>query len=392
MPAEPSVTGTGRVGVAHSAAWYRDCYGSEPAGGWFAPGRVNLIGEHTDYNEGFVLPFALSRGALVMAAARRDGLLQMRSRQIRARPVTIPLNSLAPGKPSGWAAYPAGIAWALRAAGHFPRGANLVIDSDVPRGAGLSSSAALECAVALALDAIYELKVPRPELAAVARRAENEFAGVPSGIMDQSASLLCEPGHALLLDCRSGESSQIPFDTASAGLELLVIDTSARHKLTDGNYASRRDECAAAAAALGVRSLRDITDPAALARLADPVLRRRATHIVTENRRVLDTVGLLRSGQLGAIGPLLTASHTSLRDDFEISWPEADTAVEAAISAGALGGRMIGGGFGGSVIALAPVSSCGRIRSAVRDSFARAGFAPPHSLGAVPSAGGRRVA
>ncbi|MEP7025712.1 MAG: galactokinase, partial [Actinomycetota bacterium] len=308
------------------------------------------------------------------------------------RPVTVPLNSLTPGKPSGWAAYPAGVAWALRAAGHRPRGANLVIDSDVPRGAGLSSSAALECAVALALDGLYGLEVPRAELAAAAQRAENDFAGVPCGIMDQSASLLSQPGNALLLDCRTGETEQVPFDTAGAGLELLVIDTAARHKLADGNYASRRDECAAAAAALGVRSLRDVTSPSEAARIADPVLRRRATHVVTENRRVLDTVALLRAGRLSETGAVLTESHVSLRDDFEISWPEADAAVEAAAGAGALGARMVGGGFGGSVIALAPAARCGQIRAAVRDRFAASGFEPPHCLGAVPSAGGRRVA
>jgi galactokinase len=210
--------------------------------------------------------------------------------------------------------------------------------------------------------------------------------------MDQSASLLCEAGHALLLDCRSGETSQIPFDTAAAGLELLVIDTAARHVLADGDYANRRAECEQAAAALGVPALRDVADVAGLAGLDDPVLRRRARHVVTENQRVLDTVEVLRAGRLAEAGPLLTASHVSLRDDFEISWPEADVAVDAANRAGALGARMIGGGFGGSVIALAPAASCGRIQAAVRTRFAGEGFASPRSLGAVPSAAAHRVA
>ena len=381
---------TGRLPVARAAAWFRDCYGSEPDGGWLAPGRVNLIGEHTDYNDGFVLPFALSRGTLVMAARTGDGLLQVRSRQVRGN-VAAAVTGLRPGSVPGWAAYPAGVVWALREAGYPAGGARLVIDSDVPRGAGLSSSAALECSVALALADLYQLDITRPALAAAAQRAENDFAGVPCGIMDQSASLLCEAGHALLLDCRSGETSQIPFDTSAAGLELLVIDTAARHVLADGDYANRRAECEQAAAGLGVPALRDIADVAGLAGLEDPVLRRRARHVVTENQRVLDTVEVLRAGRLAEAGPLLTASHVSLRDDFEISWPEADAAVDAANGAGALGARMIGGGFGGSVIALAPAASCGRIQAAVRARFAREGFDPPRSLGAVPSAAAHRV-
>jgi galactokinase len=304
----------------------------------------------------------------------------------------VAVAGLRPGSVPGWAAYPAGVVWALREAGYPAGGARLVIDSDVPRGAGLSSSAALECSVALALADLYQLGITRPALAAAAQRAENDFAGVPCGIMDQSASLLCEAGHALLLDCRSGETSQIPFDTAAAGLELLVIDTAARHVLADGDYANRRAECEQAASALGVPALRDITDLGALAGLGDPVLRRRARHVVTENQRVLDTVAVLRAGRLAEAGPLLTASHESLRDDFEISWPEADAAVDAAIGAGALGARMIGGGFGGSVIALVPAASCGRVQAAVRARFAGEGFSPPRSLGAVPSAAAHRVA
>jgi galactokinase len=327
-----------------------------------------------------------------MAARTGDGLLQVRSRQVRGNVAAAAVAGLRPGSVPGWAAYPAGVVWALREAGYPAGGARMVIDSDVPRGAGLSSSAALECSVALALADLYQLDITRPALAAAAQRAENDFAGVPCGIMDQSASLLCEAGHALLLDCRSGETSQIPFDTAAAGLELLVIDTAARHVLADGDYANRRTECEQAAAALGVPALRDITDLGALAGLGDPVLRRRARHVVTENQRVLDTVEVLRAGRLAEAGPLLTASHESLRDDFEISWPEADAAVDAANGAGALGARMIGGGFGGSVIALAPAASCGRVQAAVRARFAGEGFNPPRSLGAVPSAAAHRVA
>jgi galactokinase len=210
--------------------------------------------------------------------------------------------------------------------------------------------------------------------------------------MDQSASLLCTAGHALLLDCRTGETTAVPFDPEAAGLRLLIIDTRARHELTGGDYASRRAECEAAARGLGVTSLRDVSgegDP--LSKLTDPVLRRRARHVLTDNQRVHAVVRLLRAGTVSEIGPLLTASHASLRDDFEISWPEADTAVAAAVTAGALGARMVGGGFGGSVIALVPGARDEPVRAAVRDAFARRGWAEPSFIDAVPSASARRL-
>jgi galactokinase len=376
---------------ADHAAWFRDIFGAAPEGAWHAPGRVNLIGEHTDYNEGFVLPFALSRGTLAVAGRRGDGRLELHSRQVPGGGVTVPAGVLAPGAVTGWAAYPAGVVWAMRAAGHPVGGVSMVFDSDLPRGAGLSSSAALECAVALALTDLHDLAVPRSELVTIAQRAENDFVGVPCGIMDQSASLLCQEGHALLLDCRTSESAEVPFDPAAAGLELLVIDTGARRELADGDYASRRGECEQAARALGVRSLRDVTDVTELSRLADPVLRRRARHVVTENQRVIETAALLRAGRLGQAGALLAASHASLRDDFEISWPEADVTVTAAAGAGALGARMIGGGFGGSVIALVRAADSAGVRAAVSAEFGRRGWPPPQFLDARPSAGAHRL-
>jgi galactokinase len=377
--------------AGRAAQWFGECFGSPPEGVWHAPGRVNLIGEHTDYNQGFVLPFALDRGVVAAAARRGDGMLEVRSRQARGEAVTVPVGALAPGSVTGWGAYPAGVAWALRAAGHQVAGANLAIDSNLPQGAGLSSSAALECAAALALTGLYGITVPRPELAAIGRRAENEMVGVPSGIMDQSASLLAEAGHALLLDCRTEETSAVPFDPAAAGLTLLIVDTGARHALTDGRYARRRHECEEAARLLGVRSLRDVPGAGGLAGLADPVLARRARHIVTDDQRVLATAALLRAGDVAGIGPLLDASHASLRDDFEVSWPQADAAVSAAGGAGALGARMVGGGFGGSVIALAPASRSGPVQEAVRDEYGRRGWGPPRFLAAPPSAGARRL-
>ncbi|HEU5156386.1 MAG TPA: galactokinase [Streptosporangiaceae bacterium] len=357
---------------------------------WHAPGRVNLIGEHTDYNDGFVLPFALAQGVTVRGTARSDGVLEARSAQAPDRPLSAPVADLAPGTVTGWAGYVAGVAWALREAGHAVGGATLDIDSDLPQGAGLSSSAALECAVGLALCDLYGLDVPRAELARLAQRAENDFVGMPCGIMDQSAALLCTAGHALLLDCRSGLSAQVPL--ALGGLTLLVVDTRAEHKLVEGEYAARRASCEDAAAALGVPALRDVTDLTdALARLDDAVLRRRVRHVVTENHRVEAMVGLLRAGAGPEIGALLTASHLSLRDEFEVSWPAADVAVEAAARAGARGGRMIGGGFGGSVIALVPDARLAAVRDEIGTAYAARGWAEPAFLEAVPSDGARRL-
>jgi galactokinase len=380
---------------------FRARFGQTPDGVWLAPGRANLMGEHTDYNDGFVLPFALGQHVVTAAAHRGDGQLAVTSRQEKDAYFQVEVAELEPGSVTGWGAYPAGVAWALREAGYPVPGASIAIDSDVPAGAGLSSSAALECATALALTELAGLdgpapngSIPRRELAAIARRAENEFVGVPSGIMDQSASLLCQAGHLLLLDCRSLETAQVPFDPAPAGAQLLIVNTRARHELSDGEYGERRAECEQAARQLGVASLRDVTSPAEVGRLADPVLRRRARHVISDNQRVLTVVELLRSGpgDPGAyreIGRLLAQAHESLRDDFEISWPEADETVAAAVGAGAFGARMIGGGFGGSVLVLAGPGS--RVTTAVSEAFARRGWTPPEFLEATPSDSARRV-
>jgi galactokinase len=395
--------------------WSR--FGGQPDGVWLAPGRANLMGEHTDYNDGYVLPFALGQGVTAAAAARPGRQLTLCSCQEPAAAVQIALDGLAPGQVTGWAAYPAGVAWALEAAGHPVPGACIAIDSDLPAGAGLSSSAALECATALALTELAQtelaqaeraqtelaqteragLTIPRRELVAIARRAENEFVGVPSGIMDQSASLLGQADHALLLDCLTLDTSQVPFDPAAAEASLLLVNTRATHDLVDGEYGQRRAECEEAARRLGISSLRSLTTPAEADQLADPVLRRRARHVVADNQRVLDVVALL-SAPLGTpaeiyrdIGELLTESHASLRDDFEISWPEADATVTAALAAGAFGARMMGGGFGGSVLALVPATAAGPVRGAVTAAFARHAWTPPEFLDAVPSASARRL-
>jgi len=385
------MSGWERLGSADAAAWFAGRYGREPEGTWFAPGRVNLLGG-PDYNEVFVLPFALGAGVSAAAGRRPDGRIVLASRQAAGDPVPLSIGTLEPGSATGWAAYAAGVTWALREAGYLMGGADVAIDADLPMGAGLSSSAALGCSVALALTELYGLSVPRRELAALARRGENDFVRVPTGIMDQLAALLCRARHALLLDCRSGAGAAVPLDPAEAGLALVVIDTRARRALTDGRYAARRRACADAASRLGVRSLRDITDDAGTpARLTEPTLRRLAQHVVSENRRVLSAADLLRAGDQAAVGALLTASHLSLRDQFEVSWPQADAAVEAAIDAGAAGARMTGGGFGGCVIALVPADRAAQARRAVGERFARHRWPAPRYMDVVPSGGARRT-
>jgi galactokinase len=384
-------TRANRAGPPAAARYFAERYGREPEGTWFAPGRVNLIGG-PDYNEVFVLPFALGTGVCAAASRRSDRRIALTSRQAGGKPVLLSIDTLEPGSAGGWAAYPAGVAWALRQAGYLAGGADVAIDADLPAGAGLSSSAALECSVALALTGLYQVPVPRRELAALARRAENDFAGVPTGIMDQIAALLCRAGQALLLDCRTGGAAAVPLDPAAAGLTLLVIDTRVRHALADGRYATRRRACEEAASLLGVRSLRDITgDPGALARLNEPSLRRITGHVIAENRRVLRAAELLRVGDQAAIGELLTASHRSLRDEFRVSWPQADEAVEAAIEAGATGARMTGGGFGGSVVALVPADRVGQVSRAVTGRFARHNWPAPRWLDAAPCDGACRI-
>jgi galactokinase len=271
-------------------------------------------------------------------------------------------------------------------------GARLRIRSDVPVGAGLSSSHALECAVLTALCDLGSLDVPMADRPRLVQRAENEYVGAPTGSMDQTASLLCRAGYALFLDCRSMAIEHIPFDLAAVNLAILVIDTKAPHRHSDGEYAVRRRSCEEAARILGIHALRDVEDlDAALGALPDDVMRRRVRHVVTENQRVLDTVALLRSGRYGDIGPLLTASHASMRDDYEITVPEVDTAVSAALDAGAYGARMTGGGFGGCVLALIDAPATDTVGTAVAKAFADAGFTAPAAFPAVPSGGAERV-
>lgn len=341
--------------LASSAAdSFRREFGGDAEGVWAAPGRVNLIGEHVDYAGGLCLPIALPHSTAVAVSRRTDGLIRLRSSD--GDPWDGRLPDIGPGRPAGWAAYPAGVIWALRENGLFAHdfgGVDAVFVSTVPIGAGLSSSAALECSLALALAPDAD----RADLAAACVRAENDIVLAPTGGMDQAASLRSSEGHALLLDSASGAVSQVPF--APEGLTLLVIDTRAPHRLVDGRYAKRREAVERAARRLGVASLRELADRGrdgadAVRSLKDDVLRRRAWHVISEIARVRLAVAASESGGFAEFGRLLYASHMSLHRDFEVSCPELDTAVEAAMVAGALGARMTGGGFGGSAIALLP--------------------------------------
>ncbi|WP_067566273.1 galactokinase [Nocardia acidivorans] len=364
------------------------------AGRWLAPGRVNLIGEHTDYNDGFVLPLALPMGVTCTAAVRPDGTVRLRSRQAPRDGVEIALCALAAAGWSelpAWAHYPLGVISEFVRRGHELPGVELELDGDLPMGAGLSSSAALSCAVAIALRDLFAPSVSAAEIIDMARTAENVYVGVPTGILDQSAAMLCTAGHVLFLDVRTRAYEQIPFDLKRFGLSLLVFDTGSSHRLVDGEYARRRAECATAAVELGVPFLRDAT-AGQVGRLADPVLRRRARHVVSENARVLRVAEKLRGGgDPRQIGPELSAGHASLRDDFEVSAPQLDTAVAAALVAGAYGARMVGGGFGGSMIALVDSGRADGVVRTVRDAFARRRFAVPRSFAVTPAAGARRI-
>ncbi len=374
---------------------FAERYGHRPDGVWAAPGRVNVIGEHTDYNEGLCLPLALPQRTYVAARRRHDRWLRIASLQ-DDQVWEGPLTDIGAGHPRGWTAYVAGVAWALGQRGLDVPGLDLLVDGHVPVGSGLSSSAALSCSTAVALTDLVPggTKLTRTELAADCVRAENVVAGARTGGLDQTIVLRGTAAHALLLDCRDFAVEQVPWRVAEAGWTLLVIDTRAPHALVDGQYAARRRSCEEAAGTLGVRSLRDVdvTDLEDVLRsLGDEVLARRVRHVVTEIERVRQAADALRAGDVAALGRLMTASHRSLRDDFEVSSAELDLVVDVALEQGAAGARMTGGGFGGSAIALVQRDEMRSVAEAVSEAFAARGWAAPQALDAVPSGSAARV-
>jgi galactokinase len=378
---------------------FQQVYGYEPTVRYSAPGRVNLIGEHTDYNDGYVLPFAIDRRTTSDIAPRTDRVIRVASSFDEAGdPVSLSLDDLEPARMDGWSAYVLGIAWALHehvgASLDGRTGFDVFIDSDVPVGAGLSSSAAIECGVALAFNDLWELGLDRKTLARVGQFSENHAVGAPTGVMDQSASLLGEQDAVVFLDCRTLDTAVVDLALEANGLEVLVIDTRVEHAHATGGYKARRDSCERGAQVLGVPALRDVgvQDLPRAQELLDDETFRRVRHIVTEDQRVLDTVRTLREQGPRAIGELLVASHESMRDDFEISVPELDLAVETAMEHGAVGARMTGGGFGGSAIALVDREARGTITEAVTAAFAAAGYREPNVFTVHAAQGARRDA
>ncbi|MCW3157516.1 galactokinase [Micropruina sonneratiae] len=371
---------------------YRGLTGTEPEGIWRAPGRINLIGEHTDYNDGFVLPFALPQAAYLAAGRRGDGRIRIVSVDL-GETVEYALAELSPGN-AGWHSYLAGVFWAMREAGHTVGGADLALASDVPIGAGLSSSAAIECVLVSALNDLYDLGIEPMQRAKLARVTENAYVGAPTGLMDQAASTLCEEGRALFLDCRSLEVEQVPFDPAAHGYAVLVVDTLTRHSHADGEYATRRADCERAAELLGVPALRDVSVEGLderLEALGDERLVRRARHVVTEDARVLEACTALREDDFRALGELMTASHASMRADYEITEASVDLTVEVALAQGAAGARMTGGGFGGCVLVLAETGQLDAIGTEVTAAFTDSGRKAPPLFVARPAAGAGRL-
>ena len=368
---------------------FLETFGAEPDLVAAAPGRVNLIGEHIDYSEGFVLPFAIKDRTLAAARKRDDSIVRIASVQRRNKIVTVDIKDVKPGLKGEWERYALGVLWSMG----VTSGVDLMIDGHVSLGAGLSSSAALECSVATAMNHLFDMGFSLEELARLTQRAENQYVGVPCGIMDQSVSLMATNGFALLLDCRDLSTRNIPFDVASHGLELLIIDTQAHHALTDGGYAERRASCESVAAKLSIKSMRELTMEQldSSRHLITETEYIRARHAVTEMKRVLDCVEALSIGDFVKVGQLINASHVSLRDDYTVSCPELDTAVDASLAAGAMGSRMVGGGFGGSAIALIQASKTTQTIRAVEKAFADKKFKTPRFFTSLPSQGAELI-
>ncbi|MFT4245893.1 MAG: galactokinase [Micrococcaceae bacterium] len=380
---------------ANTTTYFEKQFNMKPAGVWAAPGRVNLIGEHTDYNEGFVFPFAIDRTTHCAIALSDDDTIEVASLfddgSIKTAKNNTKLNK---SEIEDWSSYPLGVLWALKEAGHEIPGMRIFLTTDVPIGSGLSSSAAVECSVALAVRDLLDLDISRKLLATYCQKAENEVAGAPTGIMDQSASLLGKKDHALYLDCRSLDTDLVPLNLDKAQVSILVIDTKVKHALADGQgYTQRKNSCDKAAKILKVPSLRDI-DASELTEAKeklDEETYKRLHHIVTENERVLNTIKTLEDGTIEDIGKLLDESHVSMRDVFEISCPELDLAVETAQQSGAIGARMTGGGFGGSAIAVVKNSDIDKISEAIKKAFEKADYKTPNIFTVTAGKGAHKL-
>ena len=354
---------------------FRQRHGVTPPFVVRAPGRVNLIGEHTDYNEGFVLPMAIDRATWIALRPRSDGRVVLHSLNHQAA-TDFTLNALA-RQPGDWSAYPAGMAWALQEAGHALTGWDGVTDCDVPIGAGLSSSASFELAVARAFACVSGFPWDPARMAVLGQRAENQWVGVNCGIMDQMISAAGQEGHALLIDCRSLHAQLVPLPPATV---VVVLDTATRRGLVGSAYNERRAQCEAAAKFFGVRALRDVSVAQFNQQAAelDAVIRRRARHVVTENERTLQAAAAMRRGDAVALGTLMNASHESLRADFEVTNDALNAIVGCARRIdGCLGARMTGAGFGGCAVALVQQDAAVRFGPAVAADYqAATGLAP----------------
>jgi len=371
--------------MASLARNFEELFGRKPEVIAEAPGRVNLIGEHIDYSEGFVLPFAIADRTHAAIASRPDGLVRIASHQRKEKIFSIDIHDVKPGSKGDWEKYVLGVLWSLG----ITTGVDILVDGSVPAGAGLSSSAALECSVAVGLNELFSLNKSLEDLARATQKAENDYVGMPCGIMDQSVSLMGKVGAALLLDCRDLTTESVPFNVADAGLELLIIDTQAHHALIDGGYAERRAACESVAAKLNIPSMRHLTLEVLQANREKITETEfiRARHAVTEIARVLAAVTALRASDFETLGELINQSHISLRDDYAVSCPELDVAVDACLAAGAIGSRMVGGGFGGSAIALIKAQDVAKTREAVTAAFESRGFKRPRFFTSLPSAG-----
>lgn len=371
--------------MASLARNFEELFGRKPEVISEAPGRVNLIGEHIDYSEGFVLPFAIADRTHAAIASRPDGLIRIASHQRKEKIFSIDIHDVKPGSKGDWEKYVLGVLWSLG----ITTGVDILVDGSVPAGAGLSSSAALECSVAVGLNELFSLNKSLEDLARATQKAENDYVGMPCGIMDQSVSLMGKLGAALLLDCRDLTTESVPFNVADAGLELLIIDTQAHHALVDGGYAERRAACESVAAKLNIPSMRHLTLEVLQANREKITETEfiRARHAVTEIARVLAAVTALRASDFETLGELINQSHISLRDDYAVSCPELDVAVDACLAAGAIGSRMVGGGFGGSAIALIKAQDVAKTREAVTAAFESRGFKRPRFFTSLPSAG-----